>query len=91
MPLPYADVLFWVAVVATVVAQFFILRSTARGMRVATGRTGGQAALEWMWAVLPAVSLIALFLWTWRTIHPATPGELPAQVAFIADAGVVRE
>lgn len=64
----FADILFWAAVVAVAVAQFFILRSTVRGMRTTT--RPGSPFWEWTWAILPAFALVALFVWTFRTIHP---------------------
>lgn len=67
---PIADSLFWLLVVATAVAQVFILRSTIRGMRAADARARGF--WEWVWALLPAASLVVLFVWTWQTMHPET-------------------
>ena len=88
MASPYSDILFWTAVVATTVAQIFILRSTARGMRGTAAR--GRVGLEWMWAILPAVSLVILFVWTWRTMHPAAPQAPTANVTFITGTPPVR-
>ncbi|HYV99508.1 MAG TPA: hypothetical protein VE967_18770 [Gemmatimonadaceae bacterium] len=64
---PLADIFFFVAVAAVLVAHGFILRSTIRGMR-ADARS--RRFSEWVWAFLPALSLLALFVWTWRTMHP---------------------
>ena len=88
MAAPYSDILFWVAIGATVIAQIFILRSTARGIRSAAAR--GRVALEWMWAILPAVSLIFLFIWTWRTMHPSNPSAPPANITSVTDTRVLR-
>jgi heme/copper-type cytochrome/quinol oxidase subunit 2 len=88
MPAPYSDILFWAAVSATAIAQIFILRSTARGMRGAAAR--GRAELEWMWAILPAVSLLVLFVWTWRTMHPSIPQTPTANVTSVARAPLIR-
>jgi heme/copper-type cytochrome/quinol oxidase subunit 2 len=66
---PLADALFWIAVVATAIAHAFILRSTIRGMRAAGA---GRSFWEWTWAVLPAISLVILFLFTWRAMHPGS-------------------
>jgi heme/copper-type cytochrome/quinol oxidase subunit 2 len=88
MAAPYSDILFLAAVVAIAIAQIFIFRSTARGIRTAVGR--GRVGLEWMWAILPAVSLVILFVWTWRTMHPAIP-ELPStKITSAAVAPAVR-
>jgi heme/copper-type cytochrome/quinol oxidase subunit 2 len=88
MPSPYSDILFWTAVAATAVAQIFILRSTARGMRGPAAR--GRAGLEWMWAMLPAVSLVVLFVWTWRTMHPAAPQVPTVNVTSVTGAPPTR-
>lgn len=65
-----ASVLFWIATVAIGVSQLLILRSTRRGMRSAGGRHG--LLLEWSYAVVPAVALVAVLVWTWRTMHDGT-------------------
>ena len=67
MPTPIAEFLFWTASAVIVVMQFFILRSTRRGMRV--GPAGSSSALEWAFAILPAVCLMGLLVWTWYTMH----------------------
>jgi hypothetical protein len=67
MPAPYAEMLFWTAAVATGAAQVLILRSTFRVLRNAE-RTS-RRAWEWVWAVLPAASLVVLFAWTWQTMR----------------------
>ena len=64
---PLADALFWIAVVATAIAHGYILRSTSRGMRTAGT---ARSFWEWTWAILPAISLLVLFLFTWRAMHP---------------------
>jgi heme/copper-type cytochrome/quinol oxidase subunit 2 len=82
MSAPFSDILFWTAIIAVVIAQIFILRSTARGMRGPAAR--GRTALEWMWAILPAISLVVLFVWTWRTMHPSVPAGPAAKVTSAA-------
>ena len=84
MPTPIAEFLFWAAAAVIVVMQALILRSTRRGMRV--GPAGSGSALEWAFAVLPALCLVGLLLLTWRTMHagvfhfdakaPAVPGSI---------------
>ena len=71
-----ADALFWVAVTAALIAHTFILRSTIRGMRTTAAQ--GLPFREWIWAVLPALALIVLFVWTWRTMHPSSVSALIA-------------
>jgi hypothetical protein len=63
------DALFAAAATAIVVAQLFILRSTRRGM--ALGGRRGAPVLEWLYAIVPALALLAVLAWTWRTMHPA--------------------
>lgn len=63
-----ADTLFAALALAIVISQAFILRSTARGMR-----HGGQAtrpALEWTYAIVPAIALAVLLIFSWRAMHP---------------------
>jgi hypothetical protein len=84
MPAPYAEILFWTAAIATAAAQVLILRSTIRALRrVEESR---RRVWEWVWAVLPAASLVVLFAWTWQTMrqtsapHAHTPAPSSARV-----------
>jgi hypothetical protein len=70
MPTPVADFLFWAATAVIIVTQFFILRSTRRGMKI--GPDGSSSMLEWTFAVLPAICLAGLLVWTWHTMHSGT-------------------
>ena len=72
MATKFADILFIAIAVAIVVAQLFILRSTARGMRFAGAATRlpARPALEWAYAIVPALALAALLLFSWRAMHP---------------------
>jgi hypothetical protein len=65
---PLAEALFWIAAVATAIAQSLILRSTIRGMRATDPRARG--VWEWVWAILPAAALAGVFVWTWYVMHP---------------------
>jgi hypothetical protein len=69
MATPLADALFWVAALAILVAQAMILRSTRRGMR--QGPAGSGSALEWAFAIGPAVVIVAVLFWTRQAMHPA--------------------
>ncbi len=82
MATPLADTLFFIVAALIAVSQAFILRSTARGMHhgpdatAEPSRTGvapapRNAALEWTYAIVPAVALAFLLLFAWRTMHPA--------------------
>lgn len=65
-----ADILFVAITAAITVAQAFILRSTARGMRHAG--PGTRSGLEWAYAIAPAVALAILLVAVWMTMHPGT-------------------
>ena len=65
-----ANFVFWIAAVAIVCAQIFILRSTRRGMRL--GPPGSGSWLEWTYAVLPVIAVAVLLVFTWRAMHPDT-------------------
>jgi len=64
-----ADILFAAIALAIIVSQAFILRSTARGMR--HGGTVTRPALEWTYAIVPALALVALLYFSWQAMHPA--------------------
>jgi hypothetical protein len=70
MPTLIAEFLFWTAAAVIVVAQILILRSTRRGMKL--GPPGSASALEWAFAILPAICLAGLLVWTWYTMHAGT-------------------
>ena len=65
---PLADAFFRRGRRARRSQHWFILRSTVRGMRAAARRR--RARVEWVWAFLPALALVVLFAFTWRTMHP---------------------
>ncbi len=67
-----AEILFAVIALAIAVSQAFILRSTARGMRHAgaAGMSGRHVAREWTYAIVPALALVALLVFSWRAMHP---------------------
>lgn len=69
MATPLSDLLFWFAALAIVIAQLMILRSTRRGMRHRP--RGSVWALEWSYALLPALALVVVLVFTWRTMHPS--------------------
>jgi hypothetical protein len=70
MPTPIAEFIYWAAAAVIVIAQLLILRSTRRGMTI--GPPGSRSALEWTFAVLPAICLAAVLVWTWHTMHAGT-------------------
>jgi len=79
MRLSFADGLFWSSVACCALAQFFILRSVG-GRRHAPESSGARlprprGAVERVWAVVPALALAALLVFTWRSMR--LPAEQP--------------
>lgn len=73
-----ADGLFWSSVACCAVAQYLIIRSVGgrRHLPEPAARLPRQrGGMELLWAVVPAVALVALFVVTWRAMHrvPASP------------------
>ena len=82
MPSSLIAVVFWVAVAADCLAQVMILRSTRRVLRAAAP---ARPALEWAFALVPALVLVVVLVASWRaTVRPpvlefsvpAAPGEI---------------
>jgi len=68
---PLSDALFWIATVAIALAQLMIFRSTWRARRVAVAAgKAGSTALEWTYALAPAVALAVLLWFTSAAMHP---------------------
>ena len=77
-----AAALFWISVVCCAIAQVLIVRSVL-GMRAANADPGlprSHRAVEVFWAVLPAVALGALLLFTWRAIELREAPRAPSRV-----------
>ena len=77
MPSSLADAVFWLGVATCAVAQVAIVRSVIRARRApdAPGNPDRAVprphfAVELAWAVVPALALVALFVATWRAMHP---------------------
>ena len=72
MRLLFADGLFWTSVACCLIAQLLIIRSV-RGARYVPEPSSTlprrHGVLEMVWAVVPAIGLAALLLFTWRAIH----------------------
>ena len=72
MSFSFADGLFWLSVACCVVAQLFIIRSVRASLHAPEGppRLPRQrGVVEMMWAVLPAVGLAVLLVFTWRAVR----------------------
>jgi heme/copper-type cytochrome/quinol oxidase subunit 2 len=68
----FADGLFWLSVACCALAQYFILRSVGASRRVPAGTmslTRQRGMMEMVWAVLPAVGLAVLLVFTWRAVR----------------------
>jgi heme/copper-type cytochrome/quinol oxidase subunit 2 len=79
MRLSFADGLFWSSVACCAFAQILILRSVSGGIRRhaserAPNLPRQRGAVELVWAVVPALALAALLVFTWRAMHPS-PGQ----------------
>ena len=76
MRLLFADGLFWMSVACCLVAQVFIVRSV-RGARHVPAATADlprhRGPLELFWAIVPAIGLAVLLIFTWRAIHAGAP------------------
>jgi heme/copper-type cytochrome/quinol oxidase subunit 2 len=83
MRLSFADGLFWLSVACCAVAQILIIRSVqlARSRSetpVVASRS--RYGVELLWAVLPAVALAVLLVFTWRAMRePQRNGPEAAQ------------
>ncbi|MBM3898861.1 MAG: hypothetical protein FJ362_01690 [Gemmatimonadetes bacterium] len=82
MPSLLTALVFWAAVAAVLLAQVMILRSTRRVLRAAAP---ARPALEWGFALVPALVLVVVLVASWRAAVrppvlefsvPALPGEI---------------
>lgn len=86
MHLSFANGLFWTSVACCAVAQFFILRSVGGRDHVRpepppTGHLPRQrGGVELVWAVVPAVALAVLLLFTWHAVRNPPAGTHAAPV-----------
>lgn len=92
----WTQVTFWVAAAACLLAQLAIVRSVFVARPPADASAGAAAAGaaprrpgEVAWAILPAVALAAVLVFTWRAMHaPADPSMPAAAAGIVAPAGV---
>ena len=68
---PLAEIIFWIAAVACVVAEIAILRSTfvARRATKSDSVPSSSQTGELVWAVIPAVALSVVLVATWQRIE----------------------
>jgi heme/copper-type cytochrome/quinol oxidase subunit 2 len=69
MPVNLVDLCFWAAALCCAIAQVAILRSVI----ISPTRAAGARPAEVVWAVVPGIALVFVFIATWRAIHPAMP------------------
>jgi heme/copper-type cytochrome/quinol oxidase subunit 2 len=85
MPLSFREILFWSSALCCTVAQVLIVRSVLRMRPLPEPRADvprSREGVELFWALLPAVALGVLFVFTWRAIEQRTTAErLPAAAA----------
>ena len=60
-------ILFWLAAAVCLVAHVAIVRSVVRS------RQPARWVADATWAVVPALGLLAIFLWTWHVLHAIPP------------------
>ncbi len=80
VPGPLLLALFWFAVAACAVAQFFILRAVWRVVPSVTGSPDVPAprrAPEMAWALLPTLLVAALFIGAWRAARTPSATNSP--------------
>ena len=68
---PLAEIIFWIAAVACVIAELSILRSTfaARSSNKSTLVPSASPRSEVVWAILPGLALMVLLTATWQRIE----------------------
>jgi heme/copper-type cytochrome/quinol oxidase subunit 2 len=72
MSLSFAAGLFWTSVACCLVAQLLIVRSVfgARHVPAPTADVPrSRGSVELLWAVVPAVALAVLLVFTWRAVE----------------------
>jgi heme/copper-type cytochrome/quinol oxidase subunit 2 len=77
MRLSFADGLFWTSVAFCLVAQLLIVRSVLGARHLpspAADVPRSRGAVELVWALVPAIALAVLLVFTWRAMreHQAT-------------------
>jgi heme/copper-type cytochrome/quinol oxidase subunit 2 len=75
MSLSFATGLFWTSVACCTIAQFLIVRSVLGARHVPAPSADvprSRARTELVWAVVPAVALVALLVFTWDAVRQST-------------------
>lgn len=68
---PLAEIIFWIAAAACVVAEIVILRSTFAARRVTKSELvpAASRSSELAWAAIPPLALSAVLIVTWQRIE----------------------
>jgi len=72
MPLSLSSLLFWSSAACCLVAQVSIVRSVLRVRELPEPRPElprSRGGMELLWALVPALALGVLFVFTWRAIE----------------------
>jgi heme/copper-type cytochrome/quinol oxidase subunit 2 len=85
----WTEATFWVAAVACAAAQVAIVRSVFVARAPVDGAADGDVPRpaptrrgpEVAWAVVPALALALVLVFTWRAMHPAPAASVPAAPA----------
>lgn len=89
MSFSFAAGLFWLSVACCALAQILIIRSVSAARRAAPPAATlpkQRGAVEMLWAVLPAVGLAVLLVFTWRAIRlHSTPEPAPSSLERLGD------
>lgn len=83
MPFRLTDAIFWFSAICCAVAQAAILRSViVAPLKVPDSGSSSIArrATDIVWAILPGVALVAIFLFTWRLMHGHVVSASPSGV-----------
>jgi len=65
LPLP---AILWLSLALVAISQALILRSTVRAMRHASSARA-RRGIEWAYAIVPAVALAVVLVFTWKAAH----------------------
>ena len=75
--------LFWASVACCLIAQLFIVRSVLGARHLPKPDASlprANGSVELMWAVVPAVALAVLLVFTWRAIEERHAARMPVAV-----------
>ena len=80
MHLSFANGLFWTSVAFCLVAQLLIVRSVLGARHLpapAADVPRSRGVVELFWAIVPAVALAVLLVFTWRAMREHEAGTAP--------------